>query len=88
MFLNQLGICYKDSEQFDEATKTYNLVIKIDPHNKSALYNKSVMLSAKGQHEEAAKLLKRCIEMHPDFEGGKRKLLEIESRIHSKKAVS
>ena len=85
-FLNQLGICYKESDQFDEAQKTYNAVIKLDPANKAALYNKSVMLSAKGQHDEAIKLMKRCIEKHPDFEAAKRKLQEIEARSQEKAA--
>jgi hypothetical protein len=44
------------------------------------------MLSAKGQHEEAIKLIKRCIEKHPDFEAAKRKLQEIEARAQDKAA--
>ncbi len=80
-YLNQLGICYKESEQFEEANKTYNTVIKLDPLNRSALYNKSIMLASKGQYEEAIKLIKRCIEKHPDFDIAKRKLTEFEERV-------
>lgn len=81
VYLNQLGICYKESDQFDDANKTYNAVIKLDPSNRSALYNKSVMLASKGQYEEAIKLIKRCIEKHPDFEAGRKKLAEFEERV-------
>lgn len=80
VYLNQLGICYKESDQFEEANKTYNAVIKIDPSNRSALYNKSIMLASKGQTEEAIKLIKRCIEKHPDFDAARKKLAEFEDR--------
>ena len=85
VYLNQLGICYKESEQYDEASKTYNTVIKLDPNNRSALYNKSIMLATKGQNEEAIKLLKRCLEKHPEFDQARRKLQELEEK--SQKAV-
>jgi tetratricopeptide (TPR) repeat protein len=79
-YLNQLGVCYKESDQFDEAQKTYNTVIKLDPNNRSALYNKAIMLAAKGENQEAIKLLKRCLEKHPDFELAKKKMTELEAK--------
>ncbi len=80
VYLNQLGICFKESEQYEEASKTYNTVIKLDPNNRSALYNKAIMLATKGQYEEAIKLLKRCLEKHPEFDQARRKLQELEEK--------
>ncbi|MBC7659044.1 MAG: tetratricopeptide repeat protein [Chitinophagaceae bacterium] len=85
-YLNQLGVCYKESELYDDATKVYNTVIKLDPDNRSALYNKAIMLAAKGQAEEAVKLLQRCVLKHPDFEQAARKLKEIKEKATSPKA--
>ncbi len=79
-YLNQLGVCYKESELYDEATKIYNQVLKIDSDNRSALYNKSVMLAGRGQFPEAIKLLTRCVERHPDFELAAKKLVEIKEK--------
>lgn len=87
VYLNQLGVCYKEAEQYEDATKVYNAVIKIDPDNRSALYNKALMLAAKGQIDESIKLLRRCRDKHPDFELGARKLKELEEQA-GQKAVS
>ena len=76
VYLNQLGICLKESGDFEEAQKTYNKVIKIDPENTSALYNKSIMLNAKGDHGEAVKLLERLLKKAPDFALARAKLEE------------
>ncbi|RYZ59244.1 MAG: tetratricopeptide repeat protein, partial [Proteobacteria bacterium] len=85
-YLNQLGVCYKESELYDDATKVYNTVIKIDPDNRSALYNKAIMLAARNQAPEAIKLLQRCVEKHPDFELAARKLREIKEKSAAPKA--
>ena len=39
----ELGISYKEAKMYDESLKTYNAVIKLDPENKAALYNISVV---------------------------------------------
>ncbi|TWW07987.1 hypothetical protein E3A20_28840, partial [Planctomyces bekefii] len=44
-YLNQLGICLKETDQADEAVKVYNQVIKSDPNNRSALYNKAILMN-------------------------------------------
>jgi tetratricopeptide (TPR) repeat protein len=74
--LNQLGICLKETSQWDEAAKVYNQIIKIDPENKTALYNKAILLYTKGSKEEAIKLLDRVVKKHPDFAQAAAKLKE------------
>lgn len=86
VYLNQLGVCYKESDLFEDATKIYNQVIKIDPDNRSALYNKGIMLASKNQYPEAIKLLTRCTEKYPDFEMAVRKLKEIKDKANAPKA--
>lgn len=75
-YLNQLGICLKETGQMDDATKVYNQIIKLDPANISALYNKSVLLHAKGERDEAIKILERVVKNNPDFAQGRTKLDE------------
>ena len=79
-YLNQLGVCYKEAGQSQDALKTYNQIIKIDPENKSCLYNKAVLLNSLDKNEEAVKVLKRCIEKHPKFNQAIEKLAEIQSQ--------
>jgi tetratricopeptide (TPR) repeat protein len=85
-YLNQLGVCYKESELFDDAAKVYNQVIKIDPDNRSGLYNKGVLLASRGQFAEAIKLLGRCVEKYPDFEIAAKKLKEVKDKANAPKA--
>jgi tetratricopeptide (TPR) repeat protein len=75
-YLNQLGICLKETDQMDEAMKVYNQIIKLDPANIPALYNKAVLLHAKGDRDEAIKILERVVKKNPDFAQGKAKLDE------------
>jgi len=69
----------------EEAVKTYNAVIKIDPNNVEALYNKSVLLNAKGDTEEAIKLLDRLMKKAPDFAQGRAKLEQYQAELAAKK---
>ncbi len=75
-YLNQLGICLKETEQKDEAMKIYNQIIKIDPSNHGALYNKAVLQHSLGDTHEAIKLLERLLRKAPDFTLAKAKLDE------------
>ncbi len=87
-YLNQLGICLKETEQMDDAVKTYNSVIKLDPNNVEALYNKSVLLNAKGDTEEAIKLLDRLVKKAPDFAPAKAKLEQYQKDLAAKKKTA
>lgn len=83
-YLNQLGICFKESEEFDEANKVYNSVIKLDPENVSALYNKSILLTKREKYDEALKLLGRIITLAPQFTLAQSKKDEIEKLLDDK----
>jgi tetratricopeptide (TPR) repeat protein len=71
----------KETNQFDEASKIYNQIIKIEPENKSALYNKAILLFTKGAKEEAIKLLDRIVKKHPDFAQAAAKLKEYQENL-------
>jgi tetratricopeptide (TPR) repeat protein len=76
IYLNQLGVCLKETDQIEDAMKAYNQAIKIDPTNGSALYNKGVLLHARGELEEAIKHLERAVAKNPEFGEAKAKLEE------------
>lgn len=80
-YLNQLGICLKETSQFDEAAKAFNQIIKLDSENRSALYNKAILLHAKGEKAEAVKLLDRVVKKHPDFAQATAKLKEYQTEL-------
>ncbi len=78
-YLNQLGICLKETKSYDEAAKVYNKVIKIDPDNISALYNKAILHKARNETSEAIRLLERILKKKPDFTPAKDKIKEFQS---------
>lgn len=80
-YLNQYGICLKETGQFEEASKAYNQIIKKEPENKSALYNKAILLFTRGDKEEAIKLLDRIVKRHPDFAQAVAKLKEFQQAM-------
>ena len=80
-YLNQMGICLKQQNMFDEAAKVYNMVIKIDQDNITALYNKAMLCEAKNELTDAVKLLERAIRKDPEFSQGKTKLAELKGKL-------
>ena len=81
-YLNQYGICLKETRQFEEAAKVYNQIIKKDPENKSALYNKAILLWARDEKTEAIRLLDRVVKRHPDFAQAAAKLKEYHEALY------
>ena len=81
VFLNQLAVSLKEAGELHEAQKTYNKVIKLDPKNLQALFNKSLLLAKQEQFPEAVKLLERIVANFPDFEKGIKKLNELKSKV-------
>lgn len=75
-YLNQLGICLKETNDFDGAMSTYNSIIKLDPENKAVLYNKAVLQFSMGDKADAIKTLTRATTKFPDFNAAKNKLEE------------
>jgi tetratricopeptide (TPR) repeat protein len=75
-YLNQLGICLKETNDFEGAMSTYNSIIKLDPDNKAVLYNKAVLQFSMGDKADAIKTLTRATTKFPDFGAAKNKLEE------------
>ena len=86
--MNQLAISYKESGQLDEAQKAYNAIIKVDPDNLAALFNKAIMIENKGSFDEAYKIMERIIVKHPDFAKAKSKLKELDEKIKSSQGAA
>lgn len=80
VFLNQLGICLKNLNQLEDATKVYNQIIKLDPDNVAALYNKAVLCETRGEFADALKLLDRAVKKDPAFTQAKSKFEEIKKK--------
>jgi tetratricopeptide (TPR) repeat protein len=79
-YLNQMGICLKQQNMFDDAVKVYNQIIKLDQENIPALYNKAMLCEAKNELPDAIKLLERAIKKDPNFGPGKTKLAELKAK--------
>jgi tetratricopeptide (TPR) repeat protein len=77
-YLNSLAICYRDLKDFDESISTYNRIIKKDPENHQVLFNKALVLHYKGSTGDAIKLLRRVVQLKPDYEKAVQKLTEFE----------
>ena len=80
-YLNQMGICYKNLGMFEDATKTYNMVIKLDHDKIPALYNKAMLCEAKNELPEAVKLLERALKKDPSFTSAQIKLTELRAKL-------
>ena len=54
--------------KYEEAIKSYDKAIEIDPNHEAAWYNKGVALGELGKHEESIKCYDRAIEIDPNHE--------------------
>lgn len=86
-YLNQLGICCRKLEDYDGANDVYNKIIKLDPDNKVALFNKAVMLKQRGNPAEAIRLMAKIVAKFPDFAEAKNKLAALESEAKTSGAA-
>uniref|UniRef100_A0A3B3ZTW6 peptidylprolyl isomerase n=1 Tax=Periophthalmus magnuspinnatus TaxID=409849 RepID=A0A3B3ZTW6_9GOBI len=74
--LNNLAMAQLKLEQNEEALKTCDEALQLDPHNVKALFRSGkVLLSDKGQYKEAMELLKRALKLEPSTKGLSWKLL-------------
>jgi len=80
-YLNQMGICLKQQNLFEDANKVYNQIIKLDPDNLAALYNKAMLCEAKNDLAEAVKLLERALKKDPQFSVATNKLVELRAKM-------
>lgn len=78
---NELGIALRKEKMYDEAIKNYHRAIKIDTQDSILYYNLSLALYHSGQMATAKKFLGSALELDSGFEGA-RKLLElVESKL-------
>ncbi|XP_055078439.1 FKBP prolyl isomerase 16 isoform X3 [Periophthalmus magnuspinnatus] len=63
--LNNLAMAQLKLEQNEEALKTCDEALQLDPHNVKALFRSGKLLSDKGQYKEAMELLKRALKLEP-----------------------
>jgi tetratricopeptide (TPR) repeat protein len=77
-YMNSLAICLRDAQDYDGAISTYNQILKKEPENHLVLFNKALVLVRKDAKGDAVKILKRVVQMKPDYQKARDKLAEIE----------
>jgi tetratricopeptide (TPR) repeat protein len=70
-------------DMIEDAIKTYNAVIKLDPDNIPALYNKGILCKDQGQTGEAIKIFERILKKKPNFAPALQKIQELKSAKHA-----
>lgn len=76
---NQLGIALKESELYEESLKTYNKVLKLDPGNRQATFNKCILLEHTGKMSDAIRILEKAVAKDPEFTEAATKLSKLKS---------
>lgn len=61
-----LGHGYTDDKDWTRALAQYDTVLKLDPYNPEALYNRAVALEGLGRKEDEAAALRTFLEDYPD----------------------
>ena len=59
-----LGMCYEDMKEFDEALKSYNKAVEIDPQYYHAWASKGLLLHSMGKVEEALLCYNRALKIN------------------------
>jgi Tfp pilus assembly protein PilF len=77
---NELGITYAKEGHFEDALRSFSLVLAEDPEHAAALNNSANIYFVQGETERAQRLYERAIEAHPE-EGGIR--LNLGILLHS-----
>ena len=62
----QQGVALGDLGKHDEALKSYERAIEINPNDAEAWYNKGAVLGNLGKHDEALKCFDKAIEINPN----------------------
>lgn len=63
---DNMGICYRRLNQYDEAIKAYEKSLKIDPNGTMPLQNMAVAYSYKGEFKKAIKAYERLAKITPN----------------------
>jgi tetratricopeptide (TPR) repeat protein len=58
-----LGNCQECLEKVDEAIKSYDTALEIDPENAEAWFNKGMTLKKMGMINEATQCIEKCIDL-------------------------
>ena len=58
-----LGNCQECLEKVDEAIKSYDTALEIDPENAETWFNKGMTLKKKGMINEATQCIEKCIDL-------------------------
>jgi DNA-binding response OmpR family regulator/Tfp pilus assembly protein PilF len=77
---NRLGIALRRQGKLKEAEKYYQLALKSHPHNAAICYNLAVLYLNRAEKVEAAKLLKKVLEIDPTFKKAADMLREMEKK--------
>jgi len=62
----QIGNLYSSLQMEDEAIKEYRRTLRVDPHHPGAKWFLSHVLSSKGYHEEAFRLVRELMDQRPE----------------------
>jgi Flp pilus assembly protein TadD len=63
--LNNMGLAYQNINQFTEAEKCFNEVLKVDPKNEQALNNIGTLYKITGRIKESEVIFKQLAEEFP-----------------------
>jgi len=82
---NGLGIVYKSLKKDKEAIENWRKAVELDKYNLLAIYNLGVALAEINEKEEALKYLKRYLEIAPEDEPDRKKVIWIIEAIEGEK---
>ncbi|MBS1977097.1 MAG: tetratricopeptide repeat protein [Bacteroidetes bacterium] len=67
---NVQGNGYYGKAQYDSALLYYDSALLVDPENKWALYNKSLVFFSKQDYRTSIQLVRKCLRLNPDYNEG------------------
>lgn len=65
-YLNNIGLCYVGLENYDEAGKSFDECLKIEPENVNGLSGKADVLRKKNKIPEAIEIYKKVMRINPN----------------------
>jgi tetratricopeptide (TPR) repeat protein len=65
-YLNNIGLCYMGLEKYDEAEKSFDECLKIEPENINGLSGKADVLRKKNKGTEAIEIYKKVMKINPN----------------------
>lgn len=65
--LTNVGNEFYGQGEYDSALTYYERVLKIEPSNQYALYNKALVSFSKKDYTRSIKIVRQCLNQHPDY---------------------